>query len=156
MKPPKNNSVTFEKVKTGEFIFGTIDKIEYDREHIFKGFQGAEDKKQPGIRFVLKLQGYEYPHRSRWMKFSLHEKSNLFKKYVAKLVNNAHPDMDIDLDILLNTNIKTVWEDNGDFQNIELIAPVGKKIDVASNDQEEPPLPDDDFIPETDEDDIPL
>lgn len=155
MKPPKNSN-TYEKVKCGEFLLGTIDKIDYDMEHVFKGFQGGEDKKQPGIRFVVKLQGYEYPHRSRWMKFSLHEKSNLFKKYVSKLINNAHPDMDVDLDILIGMGIKTVWEENGEFQNIELIAPVGKKKDVPENNFEEPPLPDDDFIPEIEENDVPL
>lgn len=156
MIPPKSNTTTFEKVKIGELLLGTIDKIEYDMEHKFT-WQGKESI-QPGVRFVFKLQGYEYPHRSRWMKFNVGEKANLYKKYISKLVANAHPDMLFDLDVLVGMGVKTLWDENGDFQNLESIMPIGKKISVKENEINEEPIPppDDDFIPEIENDDVPL
>ncbi len=154
MKPPARSSTTFEKVVIGEFIPGIIEVIEYDMEHNFKGFEGREDTKSPGIRFIFKLDGYEYRHYSRWMKFNMGEKANLYKKYISKLVANAKPDMNFDLDILLGMKVKTIWEENGDFQNLESIYPAGKKITV----KEDVPLPEEDFPSEDvgDDDDIPL
>jgi hypothetical protein len=150
--PPRTSSTTFEKVQIGEFILGTIDKIEYDTAHKFKGFEGKEDSIAPALRFVFKLQGYEWPHRSRWMRFTLGEKSNLYKKYVSKLVMNAVPDMDFDLDQLKGMQIKTLWEENGEFQNLESIFPIGQKLAVTDNEINEPPPPmEDDFIPEIEE-----
>ncbi len=153
MRPPARSTTNFEKVKTGEFIYGIIEKIEYDEKHPFKGFDGKPDKVSPAIRFVFKLDGYEYPHRSRWMNFNVGEKANLYKKYIAKLVNNARPDMDFDLDALVNMKIKTIWEDNGDFQNLESIYALGPKLDVEESKEERPPIPEDDFVPEMEEDD---
>ena len=153
MKPPARSSTSFEKVKIGDFITGYIEKIEYDMEHKFKGFEGKEDSVVPAIRFIFKLDGYEYKHYSRWMKFNMGEKANLYKKYVSKLVANAKPDMNFDLDILLDMKVKTIWEENGDFQNLESIYPAGKKITV----KDDVPLPeDDDFPPEHDDDEVPL
>jgi hypothetical protein len=150
MKPPQRSSTTFEKVKIGDFITGYISKIEYDNEHKFKGFEGKEDKISPAIRFVFKLDGYEYPHRSRWMNLIVGEKSNLDKKYISKLIANAKPDMSFDLDILLDMQVKTIWEENGDFQNLENIYPAGKKITIKDEDEG------DDFTHEPDDDDVPL
>jgi hypothetical protein len=153
MRPPKRDSSTFEKVVIGEFITGIIEKIEYDENHKFT-YKG-EEKISPAVRFVFKLEGYEYPHRSRWMNFNVGEKSNLYKKYITKLVNNAKPDMDFDLDAFVNMPIKTIWEENGDFQNLESIYPAGKKITV-NDDYVPPPGATDDgsFAPEYEEDEI--
>jgi len=147
MRPPKRESKDYEKVAIGEMIPGVIDVVEYDTEHKFKGFQGKEDTIQPAIRLKFKLDGYQYPHYSRWMKFNLGEKANLYKKYVAKLVENAVPDMDFDLDILNGMKIKTVWSEENDFQNIDAIYPDGKKIKVELSTpsqepthEEEPPI----------------
>jgi hypothetical protein len=150
MKPPARTKTDFEKVKIGEFIMGTIDKVEYDMEHSFKGFEGKADTVSPAVRFIFKLQGYEFPHRSRWMRFTLGEKSNLYKKYVAKLVNNPKPDMEFDLDVFNGMQIKTIWDENGDYQNLDSIYPLGAKIDVTKTPTvEETPAPtEDDFIPE--------
>lgn len=157
MRPPASSSTTFEKVKIGEFIFGTIVKIDYDKEHKFKGFEGKADTIALAVRFVFKLQGYEYHHYSRWMKFNLGEKANLYSKYVVKLVANAKPDMDFDLDELLNLEVKTIWDEKGDFQNLENIWPVKNKITVKLFDKgDAPPIEDYDFIPEIEENDIPL
>lgn len=148
MRPPARKTTDFEKVVTGDFITGTIDKIEYDENHSFKGFDGKPDKISPAIRFVFKLDDYEYPHRSRWMNFNMGEKANLYKKYVTKLVANAKPDMDFDLDELIGMKVKTIWEDNGDFQNLESIYPAEQKRTVK---EEKGQDPDDDFVPEYDD-----
>ncbi len=153
MRPPARSSTTFEKVVIGEFITGIIEVIEYDMEHKFKGFEGKEDSVVPAVRFIFKLDGYQYKHYSRWMKFNMGEKANLYKKYISKLVANAKPDMNFDLDVLLGMPVKTIWEENGDFQNLESIYPAGKKIKV----EDEVPAPEDaDFPPEHDDDDVPL
>jgi hypothetical protein len=155
MIPPKTNSTTFEKVQIGNQINGTIAKIEYDMEKKFT-WKG-KDSIQPGVRFVFELEGYEYPHRSRWMKFNVGEKANLYKKYISKLVANAHPDMQFDLDLLVGMGVKTLWDENGDFQNLDSIFPIGNKLVVKENDVNEEPIPpEDDFIPEIDDSDVPL
>lgn len=148
MRPP--NQRTFEKLKTGEFVLGEIEQVEYDMEHNFK--YKEREEQAPAIRFKFKFQGYEYPHFSRWMKFNLDKKSNLYNKYVSKLVQNAKPYMDIDMDVFKGTQIKTLWEDNGEFQNLENIMPIGGKIIVT----EGATIADDDFIPEVSDEDVPV
>jgi hypothetical protein len=156
MRPPPG-SKTFEKVACGDFIFGTIEKVEYDMEHKFT-FKKGEDTIKPAVRISFKLDNYEYPHRTHWMTFSLDERSNLYAKYVAKLVANAHPYIDFDLDCLIGMQVKTVWSEKNDFQNLDLIAPAKQKLTVKENEANEPPIPDDDsdFIPEIDDSDVPL
>ncbi|MFA5324522.1 MAG: hypothetical protein WC373_17730 [Smithella sp.] len=160
MRPPKSGGMTFEKVKIGEFIFGNIKEVQYDKEHKFKGFEGKDDTVGLAVRFVFKLQGYEFPHFSRWMRLNLGEKANLYKKYVSKLVANARPDMDFDLDDLNGLEVKTVWDENGDFQNLENIWPIGGKLKVREFDKDElpepPPPTEDDFVPEYESEDVPL
>jgi hypothetical protein len=43
-------------------------------------------------------------------------------------VENPAPDMDLDLDLLKNMKVKTLWNENGDFQNLESIFPAGSKV----------------------------
>jgi hypothetical protein len=131
MRPPKRSSTEYEKLVIGEFITGEIEKVEYDENHTFKGFQGKEDTVQSAVRFKFRFEGYNFPHYSRWMKFMYAPKANLFVKYVSKLVENAEPDMDFDLDLLTGFKVKTIWAENGDFQNLESIFPVGKKVDAG-------------------------
>ncbi len=128
MRPPVRPKMEYEKVKIGEMISGVIEKVEYDMEHKFKGFQGGEDTVQPAVRLKFSLDGYKFPKFSRWMKFNLGEKANLYKKYVSKLVEGAKPDMDVDLDILNGMKIKTVWSEENDFQNIDAIYPATLKV----------------------------
>jgi hypothetical protein len=151
MRPPKREQKDFEKVAIGEMIQGIIEQVCYDNEHKFKGFNGGEDTVQPAVRLKFKLDGYQYPHYTRWMKFNLGEKANLYKKYVAKLIENAVPDMDFDLDILTNMKIKTVWSEDNGFQNIDAIYPAAAKIKAADvapaqpSREEEIPLPEEPF-----------
>jgi hypothetical protein len=149
MRPPKRSNKDYEKVKIGEMISGVIEEVQYDMEHKFKGFQGKEDTIQPAVRLKFMLDGYKFPHFSRWMKFSLGEKANLYKKYVSKLIENAEPDMDVDIDALKGMRVKTVWSEDRDFQNIDAIYPEGakaKRIDASVESvpeihiDEEPPI----------------
>ena len=156
LRPPKEGKMDMEKVKIGEFIFGTIEKIQYEAEHVFKGFEGKEDRIAPAVRFVFKLQGYEFHHYSRWMKFSMDKRANLFDKYVTALVANAKEYMDFDIEELVGIDVETIWDEKNGFQSITNIWPVKKKITVKELHDEPPETPtDDDFIPEI-EDDIPL
>jgi hypothetical protein len=158
MRPPTRKTTDFEKVVVGDFITGTISKISYDMEHKFKGFEGKEDRISAAVRFAFKLDGYEFPHYSRWMSFSLGEKSNLYKKYVSKLVANAKPDMDMDIDVLQDMKVKTIWDEQGDFQNLDSIYPNGPKIVLPGVEQEKGVQPasevEEDFPHE--DDDVPL
>lgn len=125
--PPKK-AFSYEKVPTGDFVLGEIVEIEYDMNHTFKGFQGKEDTVQAGVRLVFKLDKCQHLHKTRWMKFSYHEKAGLYKSFLSKLVEGAAPGMEFDLDRIKGMKVKTIWADNGDFQNIENIFPLTKKI----------------------------
>lgn len=128
MKPQKR-TIEFEKVAIGEFITGVITNVEYDQEHKFT-YLGKE-KIAPATRLVFELDGYKFPHRTRWMSFSYGEKANLYKKFIVKLVENAKPDMDFDLDLLKGMRIKTLWAEQNDFQNLESIFSLEGKVKVA-------------------------
>lgn len=130
MKPPQTHK-DFEKVAIGEMLTGVINEVMYDQEHKFKGYQGKEDTIQPAVRFKFALDGYKFPHYSRWFKFSYGEKSNLYKIFLTKLVENAKPDMDFDLDLLKGLKVKTLWNENNDFQNLESIFPFESKVKAA-------------------------
>lgn len=126
MKPPARERTEFEKVKVDEWIAGDIAEVQYDKAHEFT-FKG-EKKINPGVRFKFSLEGYNFPHYSRWMTFSYGEKSNLYRKYLFCLVDGAKPDMDFDLDELKGFPIKTMWSNNDDFQNLEMIRPQGAML----------------------------
>lgn len=129
MIPPKQDKIDYELVKTGDFITGTIDNIEYNEKYSFK-FQGTETI-GPAVRLVFKLDGYEHLHRTRWMKFVYAEKANLYKKFIVPLVAIPVPYMEFDIENLKGMKVKTIWESNvwkeKTYQNIELIRPVGEK-----------------------------
>jgi len=125
MKPTKKK-MEFEKVKTDDFVSGSIEEIIYEKDHEFK-FNG-EMKKSDGVRLVFNVDGYKYPKKTPWMTFSYGEKTNLYKKYITSLVEGAFPDMDFDLDQLKGLKVKMLWKDVGEYQHIETIRPVGKKV----------------------------
>ncbi len=125
--PPKRN-VQYEKVKIGELIPGVIQEIEYDNEHKFN-YKGQESI-GPAVRFKFRLESYSYLHGTRWMKFSVGEKANLYKQIISKLIKNARPDMCFDLDELKDMPVKTIWSENNDFQNLDNVYPLGDKKEV--------------------------
>lgn len=126
MKPPPMPKREYEKVKIDDWIAGTIEDINYKDNHTFK-YKGVE-KVSPAVRFKFKLNNYEYPHYSKWMFFGYGEKAVLFQKFLSPLVKNASPEMDFDLDHLKGFEIKTMWSEKGDFQNLEMVRPLGEKL----------------------------
>lgn len=133
MKPQRNN-IEYEKVSTSDFLMGVISDIEYDEKHTFKGFgknpdgTPKPDRIASAARFKFSIEGYKFPHYSRWLSFSYGEKSNLFQKYLVPLVEGAKPDMDFDLDQLKGLKVKMLWTEKNNFQTIETIRPATKKI----------------------------
>lgn len=132
MKPVPRTKIEYEKVITDEWVIGIIEDIQRD-ENRDTGFKDEETQKpiiKDCVRFKFKLDGYAYPHYSRWMSFSYHEKSTLLKKYIFNLVEKAKPDFDFDIEKLKGLRVKLMWQDNGDFQNIEMVRPASEKIAV--------------------------
>lgn len=141
MKPPKTENKDYEKVPTEDFVSGSIEEVAYDMKHTFKGYNGAEDKVRPAVRFKFKIDGLKFPHYSRWMTFNYGEKSNLLIKYLVPLVEGAKPDMDFDVDALKGMKVKMLWNEKNGFQAIETIRPMGKKIGVRPRPVHEEELP---------------
>lgn len=133
MKPVPRTKLEYEKVNTEDWATGIIEDIQREekRDTGFKDEETGEPLIKDCIRFKFKLDGYSYPHYSRWMSFSYHEKANLLKKYIFNLVEGAQPEMDFDLERLKSMRVKMMWSNNGDFQNIEMIRPLEKKIDPS-------------------------
>ena len=129
-RPPERPKFDYEKVEVGNFVNGIIENIEYDNEHVFK-VKGETKPPTSAVRFVFKLDGCQYPHRSRWMTFSYGEKTNLYSKYISKLILGAMPDLDMDLDVLKGMKVKTIWAEENDFQSIENIFPLGEKLKLS-------------------------
>lgn len=125
MKPPPRTKLDYEKVPVDEWVKGNIAEIQRD-ENRETEFQG-EKKVRDMVRFKFAIEGCQYPHYSRWMGFSYAEKANLYKKFLTPLVEEATPDMDFDLDILKGMDIKMMWANNGEFQNLEMVRPLDKK-----------------------------
>lgn len=130
MKPQKTNRTDYERVpKHDEWIDGKITKIEYESEHK-STFQG-EGKIRPAVRFVFALDGCKFPHRTKWLTFSYGDKSTLYKTFIANLVLNAEPDMDLDLDALLDMEIKTMWTQNEEYDNLTMVRAKNNKVDAS-------------------------
>lgn len=133
MKPPIKK-LEYEKINTSDFVTGSIEDVLYDQEHVFKGYGKDSDGNPkpdtvgPAVRLVFTVDGYKFPHKTPWMKFSYSEKSNLYKKFVSALVKDAKEFMDWDLDQLKGMKVKMLWADKGEFQNLETIRPIGDKI----------------------------
>jgi hypothetical protein len=153
MKPPKTNKTDFEKVTTDDFTMCTIEEITYDMEHTFKGFATKEDPKpvdkvKPAVRFKFKVEGYEYPHYSRWMSFNLGSKSTLFIKFVSPLVDGINEDADFDLENLKGMKVKVLWAEKNGFQYPETVRPQGKKVPMVKELDVEDDLHPDEELPE--------
>jgi hypothetical protein len=142
MKPEPHKKTEFEKVKLDDWTYGTIETVERDKERLYE-FKG-EKKIKDSIRFKFKLDGYEYPHYSRWMYFGYGEKTTLYTKYIVNLVEGAKPDFDFDLRALVGLEVKIMWAEKNEFQFPEIIRPKGEKIRadaeavITEDDNEEP------------------
>ena len=118
-----NQSVEYEKVTADEWLVGVIEEVQYqaDRKYKSKDKDTGEwsEKSAPHVRIKLKIDGYKFPHYSRWMKASTNEKSNFYAKYLKHLC----PDFDckdkvVDIDKLVGVRVRTMWENDGEYQHI--------------------------------------
>lgn len=126
MKPPTRAKTAFERIPVYDtWIPGKILDIEYDETH--KSTYAGEEKIRPAVRFKFGLEGCNFPHRSRWLTFNYGDKSNLYKHFVSALVEDAEPDMDLDLDTLKDMKIKTMWTEDGEYDNLTMIRPLNGK-----------------------------
>lgn len=138
MKPRNDRSSTdYEKVKVDEWINGKISEIERDEKHEYKGqYGGIFDS----VRIKFELEGCKYAKYSRWMKFSYSEKSNLYSKYLTKLLSDPKPFMDFDIQQLEGMKVKTMWETEKNpkgetFQVLQLIKPIDGLLMVKNLEQ---------------------
>lgn len=139
MKPPIQR-YDFEKVPTNDFVNAVIAEIEYDENHLFRGFATKDGKSIPdtircGARFTFEIEGCKFPHKSRWMKLVYSKKAPVFKKYIMPLVEGAREYMDWDLDNLKGMRIKMLWRDDGNFQDIDTVRPRDRALAYKENAQ---------------------
>jgi len=127
MRPPQKE---FEKVPVDDFVSATIVDIKYDEAHEFSVFQSDEKEIGFGVQFTLEISGLREPKKTRWYRFSYDQKSNLYKLFIAPLVQDAQPYMEFDLDQLKGVAVKMLWKNDKDprYQSIETIRPVGSKV----------------------------
>lgn len=129
---PKMDPKDYERVKTNELLNTVIDDIQLDEKHPFKGFQGKPDTIQSAVRFKFMIEGMKFHKYSRWMKFMYSEKSTLYSKYIVPLVSGIKPEAKFDIEHLRGMKVKTLWRNNGDFQNLEIIVPANGMVPYTS------------------------
>ena len=131
-------TMNYEKVKVDEWLAGAIEEVQYqaDKKYKSKDKDTGEwsEKTAPHVRLKFKLDGYQYPHYSRWMKASTNEKSNFYAKYLKHLC----PDFDcrdkvVDIDKLVGFRVRTMWENDGEYQNITSIRPSVPNLNIISS-----------------------
>jgi hypothetical protein len=130
MRPPKRSSGDFEPIKqVDEWIPGVIEDVtlQEDRATGFNDEETGEPVHRDMVRFKFKLSGHEYPHYSRWMAYSFHEKANL-SKILFKLVEGFDDKSEFDIDRLKGLSVKTMWSQNGQFYNLDQIRPAAAKL----------------------------
>ena len=131
--------VDFEKVVVDEWLLGTIEEAQYDEDRAYK-YKNKEtgewdEGTAPHMRFKFKIEGYKFPHYSRWMRASTNGKSNLYSKYLKPLCPQYDcEDKAIDLDKLTGARVKTMWE-NGDnnYQNLTQIRGFDPTLNIIAS-----------------------
>lgn len=138
MRPPERGKIDYERIPAyDEWISGKIAKVLYDKEH--KSVWEGKERVRFCVRFKFDLEGCKFPHYSRWLTFTYGEKATLFKKYIKELVDGAQPDLDFDLDAFKGMEVKTMWSQDGEYDNLEMIRPRGEKLKPHPVDQDPPP-----------------
>ena len=121
-----------------EWLGGAIEEVQYDpkRKYKSKDKETGEwsEKTAPHVRLKFKLDGYQYPHYSRWMKASTNEKSNFYSKYLKHLCPEFDcQDKVVDIDKLVGFRCRTMWQNDGDYQNILGIRPSLPNLNIISS-----------------------
>lgn len=128
-------AVEYEKVAVDEWLPGMIETVQLQEDRPYRHTNDDTGETEmltaPHVRFKFKLDGYKYPHYSRWMKASTHKKSNLYSKYLRSLCpTHDCENQQIDVDKLTGVRIKIMWENNGDYQNVTQIRGLDAALDV--------------------------
>lgn len=143
MKFPVRPRREYEKVPVEVWINGEIEEVQYKDDH-----ENFNKEKVQGVRLKLKLEGCSYPHYTRWMTFGCAEKSNLYKLVILPLVQDAKPFMDFDMDELTGFKIKSMWSNNDEYQNLDMMRPInGKLVPSGAGEPPEEVEPDEAVIP---------
>ena len=138
IKPNKN--FDYERVEIDIWINGTIldiqERLNKNRKYKDEETNEWKTKEVEEIRFVFELDGCQYKHYSRWMTKSISERSNLFKKYLKKLLPNITPDSPVDLEGLKNLKVKTMWDeeigkDGSTYQHVANIKSLQDVPDIS-------------------------
>lgn len=132
MYPPPRPKREYEKVPVEVWVNGKISEVQYKNDH-----ENFNKEKVMGVRLKLELEGCKFPHYTRWMTFSYADKANLYKLVILPLIEGAKPDIKFDMDALKDLLIKTMWSTNEEYQNLDMIRPLGAKVACES----EPPEP---------------
>lgn len=142
MRPPVRPKREYEKVPVEVWVNGEIEEIQYKDDH-----ENFNKEKVQGVRLKLSLEGCKFPHYTRWMTFGYAEKSNLYKLVILPLVQDAKQFMEFDIDELKGFKIKTMWSNNEEYQNLDMmrprdtkLVPSGEPSGVASPDEAEVPF----------------
>ena len=152
-----SRKMEFEQVQVDEWLVGKIEAVQFDAHKTYKAKNKDtgewETREAPHIRFKFALEGYKYPHYSRWMKASTNEKSNLYSKFLKYLCPQYDcQDKVIDIDLLTGCGVKTMWAQEGEYQNLAQIRGVnpalniivsGTEVAPGLTDPAEPPAQDD-------------
>ncbi|MBW2993471.1 hypothetical protein KY317_02765 [Candidatus Woesearchaeota archaeon] len=112
---PGKGDFDYETVKIDEWIVGQISDVQ-ERLGVDKTFKDKDGelktKKVDQVRFKFELQGYQFPHYSRWMTLSTNENSNLYKKYISSLFGTKFPaDTLMNVEKLEGLFVKTMWDE---------------------------------------------
>lgn len=141
----------YEQVVVDEWLSGTIAEVQYDKAHPYdqRNEDGTTTKEvAPHVRFKFALDGYQFPHYSRWMKASTYKMANLYKKYLKPLCPEHDPeDCVVDVSKLTGVAIKIMYEQNGEYQNVTNIRPVDKTLNLIVDDSPATVTPESDEEP---------
>ena len=108
-----SGNIEYEKVTIDEWIEGNIldVEVELNVKSEWKNNDGEiEEKISDKVRFVFELEGYNFKHRSKWMTISTHKKSTLYKDFLVSLFPTLKPGVTVDLEMLKNAKVKTMWD----------------------------------------------
>ena len=150
----KGQKIEYEQVELDVFITGEILEVQgrFGVEKSYKDRETGEmiTRKTDQCRFKFELEGYKFPHYSRWNNLSTNENSHLFKTYILPLFGNKYPpNTDIDIEKLAGAKVKVRWDETtlktgSKFQFVDKIRFLGPadadKIDLLAA-EEEPPTP---------------
>ena len=127
----------YEKVSVDEWLPGHITEVQLqDRPYTRtdKDTKVETTTDEPHVRFKFALDGYKFPHYSRWMKASTYEGSNLYKMFL-KFLCPLHDCKDqlIDLDKLTGAKVKLMWVNNKEYQNIAQVRGLDEELNIITH-----------------------